>query len=199
MANTKSCLVTFLRAGLVCLFVLAMASAQTIDLGQNVFYNDEGDIIMAADAALAVRRLDSPYVMFMVYMVAKGNQSLSVNRDSVAMVYNGQEYKMASLKEIRENYRGELNDVNTYRRLGKETLVLSRMRLYTFPADTDFFPVLGARGALPVDEGSMSGQIGFRTKFYFKNPGFKKGNELLLKVHDRKNLELVGSVAVILQ
>ncbi len=32
------------------------------------------------------------------------------------------------------------------------------------------------RGTLSVDEGSMYGFTGFRTKVYFKNPGFKKGD-----------------------
>ncbi len=199
MMDKKESLIKALRLGLLCFFVLATAYPQTIDLGQSVFYNDEGDIIMAADAGLAVRKLDSPYVMFMAYMVARANQSLSVHRDDVTMVYNGQEYKMPSLKELREKYKGEMNDMNTYRRLGKEALIFSKMKFYNFPTDSDFFPVLGTRSALPVDEGSMANQIGFRTKFYFKNPGFKKGDQLVLKVHDRKNPELVGSVAVILQ
>ncbi len=199
MANQRSCFVALMGVGFVSLMILATASAQTIDLGQDVFYNDEGEITMAADAGLAVRRLDSPYIMFMVYMVAKGGQSLTVNRDSVTMVYKGKDFKMPPLKELRDQYKGELNDMNTYRRLGKESLVLSRMRFYTFPADTDFFPVLGTRGSLPVDEGSMTGQIGFSTKFYFKNPGFKKGDDLVLKVHDKKNPEITGSVTVVLQ
>ncbi len=199
MMDNRLSLIRALRLGLGCFFVLATAFPQTIDLGQSVFYNDEGDIIMAVDAGLAIRKLDSPYVMFMVYMVARANQSLSVHRDDVTMVYNGQEYKMPSLKELREKYKGEMNDINTYRRLGKEALIFSRMKFYNFPTDSDFFPVLGTRGALPVDEGSMANQIGFRSKFYFKNPGFKKGDQLVLKVHDRKNPELVGGAAVILQ
>jgi hypothetical protein len=176
----------------------AIVFSQTTELGQNVFTSDQGEIVLTIDAALAVRKLDSSYVMFMAYMLVKGGQSVVVHRDDVTMTYNGQEYKMPSLKEWRGSYKGAQGDATLYNRLGKETLILSQLRDYGFPSDQDFFPVLG-RGPLPTDQGSMTGTVGFMTKLYFKNPGFKKGDEIVISVKDKKDPEVVGSCAVILK
>jgi hypothetical protein len=188
-----------LRYVFLLLFLCAAAYSQTQDLGQGVFYNDEGAIVMAVDASLASLRLNSPYVMFMVFMAAKGDQSISVNREDVVMVYQGKEYKMPSVIELRQKYGDERKDLDIYLRLGKESIVLTNMSTYTFTWDYDFFPALGVRGPLATDEGSMSRNYGFRTKFYFKNPGFKKGDQILLKVRDRKDPTLTGEVAAILK
>ena len=176
----------------------AAAAAQTIELGQSVFSSNQGEIVLTIDAALAVRKLDSPYVMFTAFMVVTGGQSIVVNRDDVTMSYNGQDYKMPSLKEWRSAYKGALGDTSLYNQLGKETLVLSHLRDYQFPSDQDFFPVLG-RGPLPTDQGSVAGMVGFRTKLYFKNPGFKKGDQIVISVRDKNDPEIVGSCAVILK
>src|SRR5512139_3552798 len=96
--------------------VLALSAAgfgQTTELGQNVFTSDQGEIILTIDAALAVRKLDSPYVMFMAYMIVRGGQSYVVKRDDVTMTYNVQEYKMPSLKEWRDKYKGAQGDMTT--------------------------------------------------------------------------------------
>ncbi len=190
-----------LKSSLLLLGVLALAatvSAQTTELGQHVFASSQGEIVLTIDAALAVRRLDSPYVMFMAFMVTTGPKNISVERDDVTMTYNGQEYKMPSLKEWRGQYKGALGDMTLYGRLGKETIVLSHLANYQFPSDQDFFPVLG-RGPLPTDRGSMAGQVGFRTKLYFKNPGFKPGDQITISVSDKNDPEIVGSCAVILK
>jgi hypothetical protein len=181
------------------LFVAAAASAQTEDLGQSVFFNNEGAIILAADASVAVRKLDGPYVMFMLYLASKNeNQSVSVYRDDVTMIYKDQEYKMPSLEEWRKNYKGSQNDIDLYVRLGKEALAMSQMRFYKFYWRYDFFPILG-QGPLPSDQLSIQGQIAAKTKIYFKNPGFQKGDQILIKVKDHKNPELNGAVAVLLK
>lgn len=181
--------------------VLALSAAalsQTTELGQNVFTSSQGEIVLTIDAALAVRRLDRPYVMFVAFMVVRGPQSVVVDRDDVTMIYNGQEYKMPSLKEWRSNYNGGGGDASLYNRLGKDTLVLSHLSNYEFPTDQDFFPVLG-KGPLPTDRGSIAGMVGFRTKLYFKNPGFKQGDQLVISVKDKNDPEIVGSCAVILR
>ena len=180
--------------------VLALSAAafgQTTELGQHVFISNQGEITLAIDAAMAVRKLDSPYVMFVAFMVVEGNQEVVVHRDDVTLTHNGKDYGMPSLKEWRDSYKGAQGDATQYSRLGKETLALSRLRDYGFPSDQDFFPILG-RGPLPVDQGSFSGMVGFRTKLYFKNPGFKKGDQIVISVRDRKAPEIVGSCAVIL-
>ncbi len=105
---------------------------------------------------------------------------------------------MPSLEERRKEYKAAKTDLAQYLALGKETLVLSQLRNYRFQWDLDFFPVLG-REPRPTDQGSFAGPIGFKTKLYFKNPGFKKGDELVIKVTDSKNPSLTGSCAVVLE
>jgi hypothetical protein len=179
------------------LFVFAFP--QTKDLGQNTFSSDQGPIILVVDAGLANLKLDSPYIMFVAYMGAKNEQNMTISRDDVVMVYNGQEHKMPSLKELRENYKGQNNDRDIDRHLGKEGVIASAMRFYQFRNQYDFFPVLGPRSTLPGQDGSISGYIGFKTRLYFKNPGFKKGDKLLIKVRDMKSPDLNGEVEVTLK
>jgi len=187
-----------IRFVLAITIVLGVAQAQTVDLGQNVFFNNEGQIVLCIDAALAVRNLDSPYIMFMAFMGSKSQGTISVHRDDVVMVYKGQEYQMPSIEEWRKEYRGANHDFDIYQRLGKDTLALSQMRFWRYPWDYDFFPVLGV-GSLPADQISMSGTLGARTKFYFRNPGFQKGDQLVIKVKDHKNPEINGFCAVVLE
>jgi hypothetical protein len=187
------------RLGLGVLFLLGAAFSQTIDLGQHVFFNNEGNIVVCIDAGLAVRKLDSPFIMFMAYMGAKSqNDNYSVHRDDVVMVYKGQEYKMPSVEEWRKEYGGANNDVNLYSRLGHEALGQSQMRFWDYRWNYDFFPLLAMSGPLPSDQLSMSGSLGVKTKLYFRNPGFQKGDELVIKVKDRKNPEKAGFCAVVL-
>jgi hypothetical protein len=182
------------------LVLSAVAFPQTEDLGLGAFSNEKGAIMLAVDASLINQDLASPYVMFVVYMASKSeNQNIAVSRDGVVMVYNGQEYKMPSLQDLRKNYRGEIRDINFYRHLGKEGLISSWMRLYDFPASGDFFPPLTLSAPLKTDAGSMYNFSGFRTKCYFKNPGFKKGDKLILRVTAKNNPALSGEVEVILK
>ena len=186
-----------LRSAFLVLILCAAVYPQTVDQGQGIFYNGQGAIALVLDTSVANLKLNDPYVMFMVFMAAKGDQSIAVNRDDVTLVYQDKEYKMPSVKELREKYSGQNNDIGLYRRLGKESLALSPMRLYTFPWKYDFFPVVGLQESLVTDEGSMASTIGFRTKLYFKNPGFKKGDKILIRVMDRKNPALTGEVAAV--
>jgi hypothetical protein len=72
------------------------------------------------------------------------------------------------------------------------------MRFYKFPAAGDFFPPLTTRAQVKTDRGSMSGFHGFVTKCYFKNPGFKAGDKILIRVASNNKPELTGEVAVVL-
>ncbi|HSQ79147.1 MAG TPA: hypothetical protein VLN41_01000 [Candidatus Bathyarchaeia archaeon] len=180
-------------------FAAAALSAQTKDNGLSAFSNDAGPILMAVDAQLAGRAIDSPYSMFVLFMGVKDKTgSVDVASKDVVMVYKGQEYHMPSLTELRDNYRGELRDLGLYRRLGKEGLVASWVRFYDFPERANFFPPLTLRAPLPIDEGHMSAWYGFVTPLYFKNPGFAKGDRLTIKVRDAKNPSLTGECEVVL-
>lgn len=179
------------------LTISVAASAQTQNLGLGAFSADQGPILIAVDAAMADRMIDSPYVMFVAYLAAKDqNLNIVVDRSDVVMVYEGREYRLPTVKELRDNYRGGIRDLDFYRHLGKEGIIASWVRFYNFnfAQGADFFPTLG--GPLSVERGSMSGIIGFATKLYFKNPGFKKGDRLTIKVRDKKNPQLEGAVEV---
>ena len=39
---------------------------------------------------------------------------------------------------------------------------------------------------------------GFRTKVYFKNPGFKKGDKVTFRVWDKKDPKISGEIEVVL-
>ncbi len=188
-----------LASGFLILMVCAAAYGQTEDLGMGAFANEHGAILIAVDAALLDFHMNSPYVMFVVYMASKNqNQEIVVGRDTISMDYQGQEYKMASFKELQEKYKATIRDIDFYRHLGKEGIFSSWVRIYNFPRNTDFFPPLTMQSSPAVDEGSLYGFIGFRTKAYFKNPGFKKGDKLTIRVWDKKNPNLKGECSVVL-
>jgi hypothetical protein len=188
-----------LRIMLIALVLTVVAYPQTSDLGMGTFSSESGAILMTVDASLVNRIVNSPYVMFYAFLGSKDQgQAITVAAKDVVMVYKGQEYPMPSLKELRKNYSGEIRDLDFYRRLGKEAVAGSWVRMYQFPESSNFFPPLTQSAALPTDEGHMVGYWGFLTPLYFKNPGFAKGDTLTIKVRDKKNPVLAGECEVIL-
>lgn len=194
----KGVKIAFLGAAVLALAVAGLP--QTKDLGMGAFANESGAILMAVDAALAGQSLDNPYVMFMLFLGA-GDQSkpVTVAAKDVVMVYKGREYHMPTLAELRDSYRGEIRDMNFYRRLGKEGIISSWVRLYEFPEKSNFFPPLTLGSPLAITEGYMHSLYGFMTPIYFKNPGFAKGDTLTVKVRDAKNPALTGECDVVLK
>ena len=169
--------------------------AQTEHLGQEVFFNQEGVINMAVDASVASRNLDSPYVMFMLFMGADQGAYAKISRDTIFLMHNNETYAMPSLKELRENYDRDRLDLDLYRRMGKDSLILSNMRFYRFQTAYDFFPARGQNVRI-TDDGDMSSREGFQTKAYFRNPGFKAGDKIIIKVLDTENKVIWGACAV---
>ena len=181
------------------LIISVAAFAQTKDLGLGAFSNDKNPIMLAVDAGVVSRDLASPYVMFVVWMASKDQkQDIVVDRKGVILLYNGQEYQMPPLTELRKNYGAEIRDITLLRHLGKEGIASSWVRFYKFPNEGDFFPPLTTRALAKTDQGSMSGFHGFVTKCYFKNPGFKTGDKIVMRVTAKNKPELTGEVAVVL-
>ena len=175
----------------------ALAPAQTIDYGVGIFANEEGPILLAVDAQAAMQRPESPYVPFILYLGAKDMESsYVVSRNDVTLVYQGKEYKMPGLEEFRKNYGGEVRDVAYYRHLSQAGLVSSWVRFYKFQSGADFFPPLRLTAYLPVNEATMTGSLGFVTRSYFKNPGFKKGDKLIIRVNAKDHPENAVEVQV---
>jgi len=186
------------KIAMIVLILSAVAYPQTKDLGMGAFSNQSGAILMAVDASLVNLDKDSPYVMFVAFMAGAGNQSFAVAAKDVVMVYKGQEYRMPSVGELRDDYRGEIRDLDFYRRLGKEGINASWIRFYEFPERSNFFPPLTLTAPLAASEGHMAGKLGFVTPLYFKNPGFAKGDKLTIKVRDMKNPEFTGECDIVL-
>ena len=189
-----------LRVAAILLVLAAAAYPQTQDLGMGAFANESGPILMAVDAQLVDQSIGRPYAMFVLFMGARDrNTSITVAAKDIVMVYKGQEYAMPTLAELRDNYRGELRDLNFYRRLGKEGIIASWVRLYDFPERATFFPPLTMRSTLPITEAHMLALDGYMTPIYFKNPGFAKGDKLTIKVRDAKKPDITGECQVVLQ
>lgn len=183
------------------LIAAVLLSAQTVHLGQHVYFNDEGAIDIAADASLAVQRLDQNYVPFVLFMGMALDQKYvaAIPRENVVMIYKDQEYHLPLLSDFRKEYRRDGADAKLYERFfaGVESLVGSKLRYYKFRLQNQFFPSRSS-GALATNEGSVSGTIGFVTFAYFKNPGFQIGDQVTIKVFDKKDPEIWGSVDIVL-
>ena len=104
---------------LLLLLFVATAVPQTLSLGQGVFYSGEGAILIAVDAAVAIRKIKSPYVMFRAYMVAAGGESIVVDRADVVMIYGDVEYRMPAYKEFQKAYSARQGDLGPLPEPGK--------------------------------------------------------------------------------
>jgi len=182
----------------VILFILSLSlplSAQTDDIGQSAYFNDEGQINLLVDASIAVRFIDSEYIMFMVYMLADKGITANVNRDTVVVIYKEEVHKMPTLKDFRKEFRQENRDMRIYDRMGKDSLVMSQFYGYSFHPQFDFFP-LRNEPQISTDKATITSSIIIQTKLYIKNPGFKKGDILGISVRDVKDPNVKGSCAV---
>jgi hypothetical protein len=187
------------KTALMVLVLTAAAYPQTKDLGMGAFSSQGGPILMTIDASLVNRDLGSPYVMFMAFLASADDRALAVAAKDVVMVYKGREYRMPSLEELRNEYKGQIRDLDFYRRLGKEGINASWIRYYEFPEESNFFPPLTQASPLAASEGHMASKLGFMTPLYFKNPGFAKGDKLTIKVHDIKDPSIAGECEVTLK
>jgi hypothetical protein len=181
--------------GLLVFALVMSVSAETEYLGQAAFTNADGPINIAVDASVVFRKMDSPYVMFMLFMGADEKVVATLHRDNIVMIYKDQEYKMSGVADLGKEYRGERNDTSLYEQMGKEGLISSSLRFYDFQWRYDFFPLLGSRVRV-TDEGEIRGIVGFKTRAYFKNPGFQKGDVLTIKVTDKNNPDIWGKCDV---
>jgi hypothetical protein len=188
-----------LRCALLILVVCASSAyPQTQKLGDNMYFSDAADIMLAVDTTVAVRKLDSPYVMFMAFTAVKGDRTVTIDRNDVTMIYKGQEYQMPALKDIEKAYEGMKEDAGLYRRFGLELLLFDKLRYYKFPYQNEFFPTPGFGPTAWVNSAEITALVGFKTKLYFKNPGFQKGDEVTIKVIDHNHPEVQGQVTFVI-
>ena len=186
-----------IRLILLMVIVSLILSAQTIHVGQHVYYNEEGAVNIAADASMAVQRLDQKYVPFVLYLGTDEKTSIQIPRENVVLVYKDQEYSMPALKEFRKEYSYDNRDARQYNNFyqGIQSLVATQMRTYNFSLQDQFFPSRNS-GSLAVNQASLAGSIGFVSFVYFKNPGFQFGDTVVIKVFDKDDPDIWGAVAV---
>lgn len=179
------------------LVICVLLSAQTVHLGQHVFYNTEGPINLAVDAGLSVQRLESDYVPFVVYMGADQGVKGDIPRENVIFLYRDRELRLPDIKVFRREYRSDSRDLRVYENYyaGVESLVLTQMRTYRFQWEYDFFPARNT-DRLVTDEGTVTSSLGFKSFLYVKNPGFQKGDIVVIKVFDKADPKIWGACAV---
>jgi len=103
--KTLKVVLSILAFSLVLSSPAVFAQILTESYGQGVFANSGEPIKIVVDASLAIKEINSPYVMFIVYLASgQEGQNIVVDRNGIALIYNGQEYKMPSVKELRQNY-----------------------------------------------------------------------------------------------
>jgi hypothetical protein len=187
---------------MICLSLLIVVTgfiltAQTIHVGQHVYYNEEGAVNIVADASMAVQRLDQNYVPFVLYLGTDEQISVHIPRENVVLVYKDQEYSMPALKDFRKEYSYDNRDVQQYSNFyqGIQSLVATHMRTYNFSLQDQFFPSRSS-GSPAVNQASVTGSIGFASFVYFKNPGFQFGDTVIIKVFDKDDPDIWGAVAV---
>jgi hypothetical protein len=76
---------------------------------------------------------------------------------------------------------------------GEMNLISPKMQHLRFQSVYDFFPQRTKSTKL-VDEIEVTGLIGFATGTYFANPGFEPGDTVAIKVLDKNNPDVWGSV-----
>lgn len=177
--------------GLVVFALVLTVSAETEYLGQAAFSNSDGPINIAVDASVVFQKMESPYVMFVLFMGADKDVVATLHRDKIVMIYKGQEYQMPGIADLRKAYKSQRNDTSLFERSGKEGLISSHLRFYDFQWRYDFFPLQGSSVRV-TDEGEIRNFVGFKTRAYFKNPGFQNGDELTIKVTDKNNPDIWG-------
>ena len=91
--------------------------AQTTRLGENVFSSEEGAINVTVQSGVAARRLESDYLMFVLFMGADVGVSATITPNEIIMIHKDTPLPMPPLKELRENYNGDARDLRTYNNL----------------------------------------------------------------------------------
>lgn len=175
--------------------MIAGGWAQTVELGTNVFSSEEGPINVAVNSGVAARKLDGPYLMFMLYMGGDPGVSATITPKDIVLIHNDRTYTMPTLDELRETYKDDSRDMRIYTNLTLAPMYSSRLRFLLYDDAKDFFPTR-REGTIPIREASVNSDIGFRTKAYFRNPGIEPGDSIVIMVRDKNNPDIWGSVAV---
>ena len=187
-----------MKKSILVLMVLGIATfgfAKTRHLGNYSYINTDGAINIAVNAVVAVKNPNREYLPFIAYMGADVGTMAVVERKSVVLVYNGKEYHLPALKELRQNYNRDVMDMTWFAK-EIEHIFPSEMSNYRYQAWVDFCPARTEPRKLVADDVTLTSSNGVKTKLYFKNPGIKKGETAVLKMVDKKNPDINGSITI---
>ncbi len=175
------------------ILVLAVSlSAQTKYLGDGVYVNTEKEIDILVDTGMAAKYIEEDYIMFMVGMLMEKNNTATIDRKSLYVVFNDQEIFMPDIKDFRENYRSDTRDLRMFRQtIQTDQYLSSQFAGFRINWAHDFFPARN-ENKIPSDKMTISSTYISKTKLYIKNPGFKAGDMVTIKVHDIDKPEITS-------
>ncbi|NOY23239.1 MAG: hypothetical protein GXO70_06995 [Acidobacteria bacterium] len=187
-----------MKKSLLFLMVLTLATfgfGKTRHLGNYSYINTDGAIHIAVNAAVAAKNLNRKYLPFIAYMGCAVGKMAVVERKSIVLEYKGNEYHLPTMKELRQNYNRDVMDMTLFAR-EIEHIFPSEMSNYRYQPWIDFCPARTEPRKLAPGDVTLTSSTGVKTKLYFKNPGIKKGDTAVLKVVDKKNPDINGSITI---
>ena len=182
---------------LAVILILSMAFSgfsKTRHLGNFSYINTDGPINIAVNAVVAVKFNNKAYLPFILYLGGDKGVQATIDRNSIIMEYKGKTYHLPSYQEWRKNYNEDVYDLSLFSK-EPEHIFPSDMDIYQFQTNVDFFPARN-EGTTVANVLSISYRVGAVTKVYFKNPGIKRGDVIKIKVFDKNNKSIYGSIEI---
>lgn len=178
------------------IFVLVLTSlsvfSDTKAVGKNSFVSYDKLMNFGIDVVVARKNLDNKFLAIRFNAAGNKDQHIHLDRDSFVLVYKGKEYKMPSYKYVKKNYKSSLVDRQLFK-VNPQNIEISTSRKCVF-ISVDFFP---ARNIGLIDNYAyINYQVGATGYLIFENPGIKKGEQVTLKVLDKKERNVMNTITV---
>lgn len=187
----KKMLVVLAVMALVVPGVIAGESG-TRHLGNYTYINTDGPIRMKVNAPVAAKHLNRDYLMLVLSCNTRPNDSATVTRDDITLIYDGSEFQLPSLRSFRENYAKDMQDLVL---LSREFDPIAPLGNSRFQRNVNMFPARNQDVVL-TDDFSISYSLGARTVLYFKNPGIEKGETAVLQVKAQGKPEMTSTIEI---
>ncbi len=180
---------------LTVLTVVFNVSAKTKQVAKHTFVNKDATIKVGVDTTLAVRNLDKPVIPLKLFVACQKNASAHLDRNSFILVYKGKEYKMPAFTYVKKAYKSDIKDRRVFS-LADSHIYAAMDSKHSFKT-VQFFPNRQYRGLIE-NAAYVNFKTGMDSILFFENPGFKKGDTIILKVVDKTNKQIQGSVRLTL-
>ncbi len=164
----------------------------TRHLGNYTYINTDGPIRMKVNASVAAKNLERDYLMLVLYCNTQPNDTATVTRSDITLIYADNEIEMPSLRSFRENYAKDMQDLALLSREFEPIAPLGNSR---FQRNVNMFPARNQNVVL-TDDFSISYSLGARTVLYFKNPGIEKGETAVLQVKAQEKPDMTSTIEI---